>query len=112
MKFGENSPEQDPLTKVADRRCEEYFTKERAEKLARLEEVLNALRIKLELKPEESFRDFFRLSPSKNFVDTKPATEINPEIGSAVEDLFEKIYRIYAEGADWDKTFKKDPRNG
>jgi hypothetical protein len=107
MKFGENSPQQDPLGKMADKRAEEYFKKERAEKLARIEEALGELRTKLGLKPRETLRDFLNLSPSQSFTNKDPSTPLSPETASAIDDLFDQVYRIYQEGADWNDAFEK-----
>ncbi len=112
MKFGENSPQQDPLTKMADKRAEEYFKKERAEKLARVEEALSALRTKLGLKPRETLRDFLNLSPSPSFTNTDPSMPLSPETASAIDDLFEQVYQIYQEGADWSDAFGKKRQKG
>jgi hypothetical protein len=111
MKFGESSPEQDPLGRVADKRAEEFFGKVRAEKLVAIEEALAALRAKLGVKAGESLRDFLGLSPSKKPVDEKASSELDPTVGAAIDDLFQGLYSVYEDGAEWDKTFRKKDSN-
>lgn len=107
MKFGQDSA----LLRMVDKRWEEYRTTKNAEERARAEKALIELCRRLGLhpglKPGEILRDFLLLSPSKTFVDDNAPMELDPDISSAIEYLFNRIDQIYHKGDDWDGMAKK-----
>lgn len=95
MKYGESSPEGNPLTQLAERKAAEYVAREHRERLLAAEAALQSLYKKLGLEPGQTLREYFQLTPSSDA--TYQADEkLDPELDDAITQLFEDISQVLA----------------
>jgi len=101
----DNSGEEDSLGLIADKRAEEYLSKQQAARRAKLESSMVKLREKLGLPREQTLEDFMGLSPSKDYVPNDAEMELDPEVAKGIDDFFDAFARVYLGGSEFGEAF-------
>jgi hypothetical protein len=112
MKYGESSPEQDPIAAVAEKRLEDLARAIYRETQAEIRKSEEEFRKKLGMKPDETLAEFLGIVP-KHDPDPALAAQSDKELNDAICDLLvDEVGRKLAPELDWEAIRQEMKQKG